>query len=79
MTVQTEILEDPDLDRLVAEGDIESYGYAEIRGHGREADYHSIVLHFKSGNKLAIHSWSTPAPESSGLSCEYIDRSVKLS
>ena len=66
LTNSVENLSDEDLDKLVESGEIVSYSYVE-------GDYplsQSIALEFPSGRKLGVHSWSTPAPESSGLSFE---------
>lgn len=74
-------IKDEELDKLVESGDISSYSYQEVQPPAWRLDqpsYHSLVMYFPSGNKLVAFSFSTPAPESSGLTFEYVDKSVKL-
>lgn len=73
-----EAWQDSSLDELVRVGDIDSYEFTNITNHGNFPPYQTMVINFKSGNKLVIHSWSTPTPESSGLITEFIDKSTKL-
>lgn len=63
-------LEDDDLEALVSSGAILSYNFTEDyeRGIGSQ----SLEITFPGGQKLLVWSWSTPAPESSGLSFEAI-------
>jgi hypothetical protein len=59
-----------DLEKLVENRDILSYSYSEVKGcqgsHGGE--YLQLIL--PSGACIGIGSWSTPTPETSGLSIE---------
>lgn len=63
-------LEDQELDKLVSSGAIMGYNFTEDyeRGIGSQ----SLEITFPGGQKLLVWSWSTPAPESSGLSVEAI-------
>lgn len=64
-------LEDEDLIRLVESGDIVSYSFVDCDGW-RGVPSQRTEITFPSGNKLIASSWSTPAPESSGLSVEAV-------
>lgn len=57
---------DDDLNKLLEAGEITSYAYVE-EGYPLSQ---SVVLEFPSGRKLLVGSWSTPAPETSGLQFE---------
>lgn len=63
-------LEDEELEKLVSSGAIVSYLFTEDyeRGIGSQ----SLEITFPGGQKLLVGSWSTPAPESSGLSVDAI-------
>jgi hypothetical protein len=68
---------DTDLDKLVACGDIIFYRYSDVH-YTNHPDYQSVVITLPSGNKLCVYSSSTPAPESSYLTFEFVDKDVKL-
>lgn len=63
-------LGDEDLEKLINSGAIVDYTYKDNyeRGIGSQ----SLEITFPCGQKLIVSSWSTPAPESSGLCIEVI-------
>lgn len=65
-------LEDDDLEALVSSGVIQSYTFTENYNESEVVSSQSFELTFPGGQKLLVGSWSTPAPESSGLTVEAV-------
>ena len=61
-------LKDDDLEKLVSSGAILGYTFKDHYESGVGSQ--SFEITFPGGQKLLVGSWSTPAPESSGLYIE---------
>lgn len=72
VTQSTVNLKDDDLDKLVSSGAIVDYTFTEDSAGWRGVESQTLEITFPGGQKLLVWSWSTPAPESSGLSVEAI-------
>jgi hypothetical protein len=56
-----------DLEKLVENGDILSYSYLEVKDYQGSHCGEYLQLNLPSGACIGVSSWSTPAPETSGL------------